>query len=229
MRPAIHTGIIGAVVGYLFGHWLGNLIASGYPQVQNCGTNNYADNPRLPLRDGRLAGRPRGLQRPVRQMVGRRARRRGRARGVPAWPGSSGTPLDHKVVGIQYLVGMIGYFLTGGLLAMAIRTELLSPTYHVFSPADVHRRGRRARHDDDHDDVFADPRSVRQLPGAAADRLEADGVPADRGALVLAHPRRVLRAAVRPSVRRVPAGWTGYAPLSDPGHPGQTPTRSRSA
>ena len=35
--------------------------------------------------------------------------------------------LDHKVVGLQYLVGMIVYFCTGGLFAMAIRTELLSP------------------------------------------------------------------------------------------------------
>ena len=43
--------------------------------------------------------------------------------------------LDHKVVGIQYLFGMITYFLTGGLFAMAIRTELLSPTYHVLSPS----------------------------------------------------------------------------------------------
>ena len=42
--------------------------------------------------------------------------------------------LDHKVVGIQYLYGMIGYFLTGGLFAMAIRSELLSPTYHLIGP-----------------------------------------------------------------------------------------------
>jgi cytochrome c oxidase subunit 1 len=41
--------------------------------------------------------------------------------------------LDHKVVGIQYLFGMITYFLTGGLFAMAIRSELLSPTYHLMS------------------------------------------------------------------------------------------------
>ena len=39
--------------------------------------------------------------------------------------------LDHKVVGIQYLYGMIAYFLTGGLFAMAIRTELLSPSCHA--------------------------------------------------------------------------------------------------
>ena len=31
--------------------------------------------------------------------------------------------LDHKVVGIQYLFGMITYFLTGGLFAMAIRSR----------------------------------------------------------------------------------------------------------
>nr|MDA8320569.1 cbb3-type cytochrome c oxidase subunit I [Actinomycetota bacterium] len=41
--------------------------------------------------------------------------------------------LDHKVVGIQYLIGMIIYFCTAGLLAMGIRTELLSPVHHVFS------------------------------------------------------------------------------------------------
>jgi cytochrome c oxidase subunit 1 len=42
--------------------------------------------------------------------------------------------LDHKVVGLQYLIGMLIYFFTGGLLAIAIRTELLSPSYHVMSP-----------------------------------------------------------------------------------------------
>src|SRR5207237_170515 len=42
--------------------------------------------------------------------------------------------LDHKVVGIQYLYGMIAYFLTGGLFAMAIRSELLSPSYHLIGP-----------------------------------------------------------------------------------------------
>jgi cytochrome c oxidase subunit 1 len=43
--------------------------------------------------------------------------------------------LDHKVVGIQYLVGMVIYFCTAGLFAMAIRAELLSPSYHLFSSA----------------------------------------------------------------------------------------------
>ena len=38
------------------------------------------------------------------------------------------------MVGLQYLIGMLVYFFTGGLLAIGIRTELLSPTYHVMSP-----------------------------------------------------------------------------------------------
>jgi hypothetical protein len=41
---------------------------------------------------------------------------------------------DHKVVGMQYVIGVITFLFTGGLLAMAIRTELLSPTNHFFGP-----------------------------------------------------------------------------------------------
>jgi len=47
--------------------------------------------------------------------------------------------LDHKVVGIQYVVGVLMFFFTGGLLAMAIRTELLSPTVHVLVPIPTSR------------------------------------------------------------------------------------------
>ena len=32
----------GAVVGYLIGHWLGNVIGSGYTQVQDSGQNDVA-------------------------------------------------------------------------------------------------------------------------------------------------------------------------------------------
>jgi cytochrome c oxidase subunit 1 len=39
---------------------------------------------------------------------------------------------DHKVVAIQYLVGIGLFFFVGGLNAMFIRTELLQPNYHVF-------------------------------------------------------------------------------------------------
>jgi cytochrome c oxidase subunit 1 len=39
---------------------------------------------------------------------------------------------DHKVVGIQYLIGIGFFFFIGGLNAMLIRTELLRPTHQVW-------------------------------------------------------------------------------------------------
>jgi len=39
---------------------------------------------------------------------------------------------DHKVVAMQYLVGIGVFFFVGGLNAMLIRTELLQPNVHVF-------------------------------------------------------------------------------------------------
>jgi cytochrome c oxidase subunit I len=142
MRPAIHTAIIGAVVGYLLGHMLGDYLTGATGAA-----NQY---PNVPLSDsedwpivlgyvlailGWLAGL--GVFNDVlRQMVGRPIN--GNGNGSPEHEASGLAryfrySLDHKVVGMQYLVGMIIYFCTAGLLAMAIRTELLSPVHHVFT------------------------------------------------------------------------------------------------
>ncbi|HUJ06287.1 MAG TPA: cbb3-type cytochrome c oxidase subunit I [Streptosporangiaceae bacterium] len=137
MRPGLIAAIIGAVIGYAIGHWLGNLITHGYPQAATGGGSpDSNDTPivlgYLFLVIGWLAGM--GVFNDLgRLMAGRRvsgeyAESRGLARYFRF-------TLDHKVVGIQYLVGMIIYFCTAGLLAMAIRTELLSPVHHVFSSA----------------------------------------------------------------------------------------------
>ena len=32
LRPAVHTGLIGAIIGYFLGHLLGNFLSSGYAQ-----------------------------------------------------------------------------------------------------------------------------------------------------------------------------------------------------
>ena len=140
MRPAIHTGLIGAVLGYLLGHWLGNFLASGYQQLLLSDSND------MPIVLGfafgvagwlaglgvfndlfrKMAGRP-ASRHSYLDVVGHEQTKRSLSRYFMY-------SLDHKVVGIQYLVGMIVYFLTGGLFAMAIRTELLSPSYHVLSP-----------------------------------------------------------------------------------------------
>jgi cytochrome c oxidase subunit I len=135
LRPGAHTAIIGAIIGYIFGHWLGNFVASGYQQVATSDDNDFA----IVLGYAFLVvGWLIGLgvfNDAVRQMIGR-----------PLPPGGGEEELsrggvadyfrytlDHKVVGIQYLVGMLVYFFTGGLFAMAIRTELLSPTYHIMN------------------------------------------------------------------------------------------------
>jgi cytochrome c oxidase subunit I len=139
MRPAIHTAIVGAVIGYLVGHLLGNFLAS---------SDVATEYPNLPLSDssdwpivlgyalaivGWLAGL--GVFNDLlRQMAGRpvtvATEEEEASEGVGRYFRFT---LDHKVVGIQYLIGMVIYFCTAGLFAMAIRAELLSPTYHLFS------------------------------------------------------------------------------------------------
>jgi cytochrome c oxidase subunit I len=137
-RPAIHTAIVGAAIGYLLGHLLGNFLAGSGPSLYpNIALSDSSDWPivlgYLLAIVGWLAGL--GVFNDVlRQMVGRPVPEK--EEDVSA---SSGLAryfrysLDHKVVGIQYLVGMIIYFCTAGLFAMAIRTELLSPVHHAFS------------------------------------------------------------------------------------------------
>jgi len=132
MKPAVHTALLGAVIGYLLGHWVGNILSYTYPNLPLSDTND------TPLVLGYLFGTVGWLaglgvfNDLGRLMVGK------------PLPDIEHAPegglakyfrytLDHKVVGIQYLFGMITYFLTGGLFAMAIRTELLSPTYHIMS------------------------------------------------------------------------------------------------
>jgi cytochrome c oxidase subunit I len=135
LRPAFHTALIGAVVGYLVGHWLGNFLAGGYPQYVGFDDDNdfaivigYAFG---------VLGWLIGLgvfNDVVRQMLGRPVRPAEEDHTSGGLAKYFRYSLDHKVVGIQYLFAMVVYFLTGGLFAMAIRTELLSPTYHVLSP-----------------------------------------------------------------------------------------------
>jgi cytochrome c oxidase subunit I len=140
-RPAIHTAIIGALIGYTLGHLLGDWLtgATGSPtQYPNISLSDSEDWPivlgYLLAIVGWLAGL--GVFNDIlRQIVGRPP---AIANGLPEHE-TSGLAryfrysLDHKVVGIQYLVGMIIYFCTAGLFAMAIRTELLSPIHHVFT------------------------------------------------------------------------------------------------
>src|SRR5437879_2507430 len=49
------------------------------------------------------------------------------------WARYFGLCTDHKVVGIQYLIGIGVFIFIGGLNAMLIRFELLTPTQHAWN------------------------------------------------------------------------------------------------
>ena len=136
LQPGIHTAVIGAVIGYIFGHWLGNFIGSQYQSVPFSDDNDFAIVLGFSfLIIGWLIGL--GVFNDLgRQMLGKPVNGNGHAveAGIAKYFRFT---LDHKVVGIQYLFAMIGYFLTGGLFAMAIRAELLSPTYHLLDRKSV--------------------------------------------------------------------------------------------
>jgi cytochrome c oxidase subunit I len=141
-RPAIHTAIVGAVIGYLLGHQLGDWLTGATGSASQYPNTVLSDSEDWPIVLGYLlaiVGWLAGLgvfNDILRQMIGRPNPVNGN--GLPQHE-TSGLAryfrysLDHKVVGIQYLVGMIIYFCTAGLFAMAIRTELLSPVNHVFT------------------------------------------------------------------------------------------------
>ena len=136
LRPAWHTALIGAVIGYAIGHWLGNFMTPSF--VATGGGAPDGNDMAIVLGYAFLVlGWLIGLgvfNDLVRQMLGKPLNGQRPRKPSAGWPKYFRYTLDHKVVGIQYLVGMLVYFFTGGLLAMAIRTELLSPSYHVLSP-----------------------------------------------------------------------------------------------
>jgi cytochrome c oxidase subunit I len=212
LRPAFHTALLGAVIGYIFGHWLGNFIGSQYQQVSTSDDNDMAIVLGFAfLTLGWLIGL--GVFNDlVRQMLGRPL--------VAEHEPVGGLAkyfrytLDHKVVGIQYLVGMLIYFFTGGLLAMAIRTELLSPSYHVLSPtAYIQVVG-------EHGTMM-----MMMLTSIVLGPFGNYLVPIMIGSKRVAFPRiEALSFWLTPCAYVIllssfllggfPTGWTGYAPLS---------------
>jgi cytochrome c oxidase subunit 1 len=214
LRPAVHTALLGAIIGYLIGHLVGNMISSGLQQI---GTSDDNDMPIVMGYLFGIVGWLAGLgvfNDTFRQMLGKPV--------VGAGEGHVGDDLakyfryslDHKVVGIQYLFAMIGYFLTGGLFAMAIRAELLSPNYHLLSPsAYLQVVG-------EHGTMM-----MMMMTSVVMGPLGNYLVPLMIGSKRVAYPRvEALSFWLTPCAFVIllssvlmggfPTGWTGYAPLS---------------
>ena len=125
-------GLIGLVVGYLIGDWIGGHLATKLDFVGDIDMNDASVYIGYILGTiGYLAG------------IGFLSYPLARMRGVPptqgektetGWKRYMGLSVDHKVIGLQYLIGIGVFFFIGGLNAMLIRTELLQPSHPVFSP-----------------------------------------------------------------------------------------------
>jgi cytochrome c oxidase subunit I len=127
---------------------------------------------------------------------------------------------DHKVVGIQYLIGIGLFIFIGGLNAMLIRLELMSPTSHVFPP------GQYLTLVSMHGTMMMGMMTSGIL-GPFANYF----VPLMIGARRMAFPRIesltfwLLMAAGAILTTTIffggfPTGWTGYEPLSDQANAG---------
>src|SRR5580692_1273644 len=213
----VGTAIILGFLGYILGHWLGNYIGSAYPYIANSGQNSLAVLLALLFMViGWLLGIG-AFNYPIAKIMGREAPPETEYHG---WTRYFRYNLDHKVVGIQYVVGVLLFFFTGGLLAMAIRTELLNPTVHVFS-ADTYIK------------IVSEHGTIMMMMASSVvvGPLGNYFVPLMIGARRMAFPRIeafslwtfiagyfVIFSAL--AYGGFPTGWTGYAPLQTQAGPG---------
>ena len=210
LRPNALWAIVGGVVGYLIGHWLGNVIASGYTQVQDTGQNDVAIVLGLSLGVAGFMAGVGALNYPLAKILGYELSPHPPE---PTWARYFRMTDDHKVVGMQYAVGVLLFLFTGGLLAMLIRTELLSPTSHVFGP------GTYIAIVGEHGTIM-----MMMASSAVVGPLGNWLIPLMIGSRRMAYPRVeafsfwIFMAGYLVIVSALffggfPTGWTGYAPL----------------
>ena len=215
-RPAwmgqhLGTAVVLAIAGYAFGHWIGNVIASSYVRVQTAQWNDVAIVLGLVFAVvGWLVGVG-ALNYAFAKLIGREPVYQ---EDPDNWTKYFRYSVEHKTVGMQYLIMVFVFFFTAGLLAMAIRTELLSPTTHIYG-ADTY-----IQIVGEHGTMMMMASSL--VLGPLGNWL----VPIMIGSRRMAFPRIeatsfwcfsagyfVILTAM--ALGGFPTGWTGYAPLQD--------------
>ncbi len=124
-------GLVGLVVGYAIGLWIGHRMGSRFDWTADIDYNDIAVLLGYSLGTiGYLAGLG-ILNHPIARLFGRSA---GDVAKRTGWGRYARASTDHKVIGNQYLIGIGVFFFIGGLNAMLIRTQLLHPNTPTFSP-----------------------------------------------------------------------------------------------
>jgi cytochrome c oxidase subunit I len=208
------TAVILGVGGYYLGWWIGHLING--PSFEYESATDENDVALLLGYVGGVIGFLVGLgfaNYPISRLLGRPASLREKeGEGIGRY---FGLCTDHKVVGIQYLVGIGVFFFVGGVNAMLIRAELLKPVPTLVGPNQY--------------------LSLVGMHGTMMMGMMTSGilgpfanyfVPLMIGARRMAFPRIealtfwLLMAAGFILVSTIffggfPTGWTGYEPLND--------------
>ncbi len=208
------TAVILGVGGYYLGWWIGHLING--PSFEYESATDENDVALLLAYFFGVVGFLIGLgfaNYPISRMLGRPASLREKeSEGIGRY---FGLCTDHKVVGMQYLVGIGVFFFVGGLNAMLIRAELLHPVPTLVGPNQY--------------------LSLVGMHGTMMMGMMTSGilgpfanyfVPLMIGARRMAFPRIesltfwLLMAAGFILVSTIffggfPTGWTGYEPLND--------------
>ena len=140
------------------------------------------------------------------------------------------TTVDHKKIGLMYIVYALIFLIVAGVEAMLMRIQLAVPNNHFVSPAGFQSAVHHARHDDDFLCRHAGFVRFGQLSCAADDRRAGYGLSAAQRIQLLGLGVRGLMlyfsyvgasglyaAGTAPDV-----GWFAYAPLTakvfSPGH-----------
>jgi cytochrome c oxidase subunit 1 len=208
------TAILLGIVGFYVGWWLGHLVkGKSLAYFDDTGQNDIALFLAYLLA---VVGFLIGLgfaNYPIQRLLGKPPSLREKETAGPAR--YFGLCTDHKVVGMQYLIGIGAFIFIGGLNAMLIRFDLLSPTHQTFNANNY--------------------LTLVGLHGTMMMGMMTSGIlgpfanyflPILIGARRMAFPRIealtfwLLMAAGVILLSTVeyggfPTGWTGYAPLND--------------
>jgi cytochrome c oxidase subunit 1 len=136
MRRLLRFNLLSAVVlgvaGYFLGWWLGHQITG--PSIDYFGDTGQNDIALFVAYLVGVLGFLVGLgfaNYPVQRLLGKPPSLREKETG--GWTRYFSLCTDHKVVGIQYLIGIGAFVFIGGLNAMLIRFELLTPDQHAWN------------------------------------------------------------------------------------------------